>query len=287
MPELSQAELASRYGLAMAVINSHPDLKRIFSKAVAQTWTPERFIAEMRNTGWYKKHGESWRNAVIQKNSDPATYKANVDQVRTRVSMMASELGAVATASTLAKMAENAYMFGWDDNQLRQNLATYVKYTDGRMIGQAGQWEQELRARAAEQGVRLSDDWVRNQVKLSVGGQKTFEDAVRRVDEMAASAFPHLADRLRAGETLSDIADPYKQTMAQLLELNPESINLRDPMLRGALAKKDAKGQTVMTTLYDFEQEVRNDKRWLKTNNAQDAAMATTNRVLKDMGLIS
>lgn len=287
MPELSQAELASRYGLAMAVINSHPDLKRIFSKAVAQTWTPERFVAELRNTGWYKKHGESWRNAVIQKNSDPATYKANVDQVRTRVSMMASELGAVATASTLAKMAENAYMFGWDDNQLRQNLASYVKYTDGRMIGQAGQWEQELRARASEQGVRLSDDWVRNQVKLSVGGQKTFEDALRRVDEMAASAFPHLADRLRSGETLSDIADPYKQTMAQLLELNPESINLRDPMLRGALAKKDAKGQTVMTTLYDFEQEVRNDKRWLKTNNAQDAAMATTNRVLKDMGLIS
>lgn len=287
MPELSQAELASRYGLAMAVINSHPDLKRIFSKAVAQTWTPERFVAELRNTSWYKKHGESWRNAVIQKNSDPATYKANVDQVRTRVSMMASELGAVATSSTLAKMAENAYMFGWDDNQLRQNLSTYVKYTDGRMIGQAGQWEQELRQRAADQGVRLSDDWVRNQVKLSVGGKKTFEDAIRGVDEMAASAFPHLADRIRAGDTLADIADPYKQTMAQLLELNAESINLRDPMLRGALAKKDAKGQTVMATLYDFEQEVRNDKRWLKTNNAQDAAMATTNRVLKDMGLIS
>lgn len=288
MPELSKAELAARFGFAMAVLNSDKELERLFSRAVSQTWTPERFQAELRNTKWFQKHGESWRNAAVQKAADPASYKASVDQVRTRVSMMAVEMGAALGGQANAqKIAEQAYQLGWDDNQLRQVLAKYVRYTDGRYLGQAAEWDQELQAYAASMGLRMSASRREHWVKNIAAGKATMDSIQAILRQEAASAFPHLADRINAGETVEQIAEPYRQTMAQLLEINPEGIGLNDPTLRGALAAKDKDGKPVLRTLYDFENDLRNDKRWAKTKNAQDAAMGTVNRVLKDMGVIA
>lgn len=286
-PKLSERELAESYGFAMAVLNSNSELKRLFHKAVAETWTASKFQAEVRATKWFQNHSETWRNAQILKASDPTTYKRNVADVRRRLAMIAAELGAAVSTSNLDKIASTAYDWGWDDNQVRQHLATYVTFTDGRMIGQAGQWEQELRNHAAAQGVSVSDSWLKSHIRQIVAGKKTFSDAQRALDQYAISAYPHLADRIRAGETVEDIASPYMQTMATTLELNPNAVTLRDPTIRKALAWKDDKGNPTLRTLYDFEVDLRKDDRWLRTKNAQDAAMSTTNRVLRDMGLVS
>lgn len=287
MPQLNEAELAARYGFAMAVLNSHPELKALFQKAVAQTWTPERFQAELRSTGWYKTNSEHARNYEVLKATDPATYKARLDQVRTRMSMMAAELGAVVPANEVANLADWFFRFAYDDNQIRQTLSKYVQFTDGRMLGQAGQWERELREYAAAMGVRLSDATIQQQVQNSIAGRQTFQDALSWVQQTAASAMPHLAERFAAGDTLESIADPYRQSMGALLEVNPEQIDVFDPTIQKALARKDQEGKPVLATLYDFQNELRADPRWLKTKNAQDSAMETTNRVLRDMGLLS
>jgi hypothetical protein len=286
-PTIEQQELAARYGFAMAVLNSNPELKSLFNRAVAQTYTPERFQAELRGTQWFQKTSENQRNAQILKAADPATYQKRMEQVRTRMLMMASEMGAVIPQNHIDSTANHFLTFGYDDNQIRQHLSHWVRFQDGRMLGQAGQWETELRAYAQDMGVNLSNNAIQHYVNQAAGGRITFDDALGNVRKMAASAFPHLADRIAAGETVADIADPYRQTMAQLLEMNPESITLADPTIKQALQAKGQDGKPVLRTLYDFENDLRQDKRWLKTKGAQDAAMATTNRVLKDMGLVS
>lgn len=287
MPELNHSELAARFGFAMAVLNSDPELKALFDRAVANTYTVERFQAELRSTKWYQNHSESWRNAQIQKSSDPASYKAAVEQVRVRLGMMAAEFGAVVTPNSLAEMAEQAYMYGWDDNQIRSNFTTYVQYTDGRLLGAAAQYEDELRTYARSMGVQLSDDTILDHVRNIVGGKTTFDSVRQVIQQTAASAFPHLADRINAGESLAQIADPYRQTMARMLEINPNELDFFDPTIRSALGSTGQDGKPVMKTLYDFENDLRKDTRWLKTKNAQDAAMETTSRILKDFGLIS
>lgn len=286
-PTLNEAELSASYGFAMAVLNSDPELKSLFRKAVAQTYTPQRFQAELRNTKWFQKNGEAWRNAAIQKAADPATYASKVGQVRQRIWMMRNEMGAQMGTSQLRQFAETAYMLGWDDNQIRNQLGQYVQYTSGRLWGHAGQIETELREWAQLQGVALSDQWVRDNAAAIVSGAKTIEDSKKILNDYAISAYPHLAERIRAGETLDQISTPYRQTMATLLELNPESITMKDPTIKKALGSKDEQGKPALRTLYDFENDLRQDKRWLKTKNAQDAAMETTNRILRDMGLIA
>lgn len=279
-------ELQSQYGWVASILNSDPELKRLFKRAVAKGWTPEKFQVELRSTKWYKKNGEAYRNGLVQKKSDPATFKANVEQVRTRLSMMASEFGAVVGEKTLAKMAEQAYMLGWDDNQIRQTLSGYVKYTDGRLLGQAGQWEAELREYARSMGVKISNKTIQRAVQRAIEGSRTIEDAKADLRETAVSAFPMLADRLRSGETVADVMDPYRQTMASILEMDPDTIDLNDSRLRRALSGAGPKGEPALTTLYDFEKQVRKDPRWLSTKNARDTMMSGAQKLLSDWGLV-
>jgi len=286
VPTLSDAELSAQYGFAMSVLNSNGELKALFQRAVASTYTPDRFQAELRATGWYRTTQESARNAQILRAADPKSYEKNVEQVRVKTSMMAAEMGAnLALIPWGSWYANNMYDYGYDDNQIRDFLSKYVQYTDGRLLGQAGQWETELRDYAQKQGITLSDPTILSYVRSAVGGQTTINDAMTAIRTTATSAYPHLAARMAAGETVADIADPYRQTMAKLLEMNPESLTVADPTIKRALQSKDDKGQPVLRTLYDFENDLRKDKRWNKTQNAQDQAMSTVNRVLQDFGL--
>jgi len=286
VPDINEQELASQYGYAMSLFKSNPELEGLFNQAVAETWTPDKFQARLRATNWYKTTSETARNAQVLKSTDPKTYQANVSQVRARVGILATEYGANMTAAAMNKFAESAYQFGYDDNQIRKQLASYIKTQSGRLTGTAGQWEREWRQHAADMGLTYSASQYRSWARNVASGRSTVEDVKSRIGVTAASAYPHLKDRIQAGETLADIAEPYKQTMSQLLEVNPEAVTLKDPMLKKALAVKDKDGKPTMQTLYDFENTVRNDQRWLKTNNAQDEAMNVTRRVLTDMGVL-
>jgi lysozyme family protein len=284
-PAIDSNLLAQSFGFAMAVLNSDASLKGLFDRAVAETWTPDKFQAELRATPWYQQHSEQWRNTAILKASDPTSYATNLAQVQTHVAMMASDMGAQ-IGGIWQQLGEQAYTLGWDDNQLRQTLSTYIQYTDGRMLGLAGQNEQLWRQRASDNGLTLSNDWYRTKAMEVANGNAVATDGVSQITEMAASAFPHLADRLRAGETVATIASPYLQAMASTLELNPESLTVADPTIQRALSSVDATGKPVLRTLYDFQTDLRKDTRWLKTQNAQDSAIGTTRKILSDFGLV-
>lgn len=285
---IDESVLAAQYGFALATLHSDKELSRWFNKAVKENWTPDRMQAELRATDWYQDHSDTWRKAVAQKAADPKTYQAQVAQVKTRIAMMASEYGAVISGKTLAQFAENAYQLGWDDNQVRNNLGTYVNYTSkGTLTGAAAGYEDDVRAYARSMGVRLSDASILSNVRHVVEGRSTIDSVKATIQKTAASAFPQFADRLEAGETLQDIASPYQQTMASILELNPQALDVYDPTIRGALSSKTADGKPAAKTLYDFEQDLRSDKRWLKTDNARDSLVDTGSQVLKQMGLIT
>lgn len=288
MPDISEAELSAQYGFAMAVLNGNSELKALFQRAVAGTYTPDRFQAELRGTQWYAKTSENQRKGEILQAADPATYARDIAQLTTKVSMLAAELGATSgVAGQLSGLVNQFFHMGYDDNEIRQTLSGLVQYTDGRLLGQAGQWETELRDYAQKQGVMLSNPTILSYVQSAVGGKTTINDAMTAIRTTAASAYPHLAARLAAGETVADIADPYRQTMATLLEVNPESLTVADPTIKQALQSKGDKGQPVLRTLYDFENDLRKDKRWLKTKGAQDQAMSTVKRVLTDFGQVA
>jgi hypothetical protein len=288
MPELNASDLAARYGWSMAILNSNSELKALFNKAVAGTWTPEKFTAELRNTKWFKKNGENARQTQLLKTTDPETYRQRVSGSYHTVVAAAVEMGAVLNPSLAWQIAENSLSFGWNDQQVRSVLGSYVKQRGGQYYGVAQQYETELREYARQMGVRVSDSQIGSWVKAAAGGKASVQTFLGTIQNLAESAFPQFKERFQSGETLDDIAAPYKQTMSNLLELNPEAVDNFDPTVRAALSAKDAKtGKPALKTLWEFENDLRKDKRWLRTSNAQDAASNTVNRVLQDWGLIT
>lgn len=282
---LSASELAEQYGWAQAILNSDPELAKLFKDAVAGQWSPERFQAKLRTTTWFQSRSESARQADVLKRTDPKTYEANVAAIEAEMRQQAAAMGATLDAGKMRWRAEQAYRLGWNQQQIQGILAQYVTAKDGVMKGAAGDAAQQLRALAYQNGVRYSDDWYMKAAKAVVAGTASVQDWEQEVRKQAASAWPSFADQIKAGQNVADIASPYRQTMAALLEINDADIDLFDPTIRKALAGRDPeKGTAVAQSLWQFENELRRDKRWLKTNNARESLMATTQGVLESWG---
>ena len=83
-----------------------------------------------------------------------------------------------------------------------------------------------------------------------------------------------------------DLASPYLQSYATILEVPPGSINLFDPLVKSALQSKDPKtGANTVKPIWQFETDLRSDPRWKATKNAQDSMMQVAHQVLTDFGV--
>jgi hypothetical protein len=284
--KINLQDLAESYGFAYTMIRSNNELYNLFKKAVSQTWDQTRIMTEVRATNWYKKNSESERNAAALKASDPATYQQQLAQQRVRVKMMATEWGARISNQKINELANHVLAQGWDDNQLRSVMGRYIKYSDGRLLGQAGAMESEWRQYADQMGVRVGDQQVRQWAAMAVNGRVTPQDVLSRIKEMAKSKYGGLADRIDAGETVEAIAEPYKQAMAEILEINPGDVNIRrDRQIQRALGWRDRDNKPGTMAVWQFEDMLRKDPRWEKTDNARDSYMEAGRQVLRDMGL--
>ena len=97
---------------------------------------------------------------------------------------------------------------------------------------------------------------------------------------MAAQGQPqYVRDLLAQGYNLAQVFQPYRQTMATVLEIgDPDQIDLNDPLLRSAITDKGD------MNLYDFKKALRQDNRWQYTEQAKaDVSNAALN-VLRDFG---
>lgn len=287
--QMSPEELAASYGWAYGFLNSNGELKKLFNSAVDETWTPEKFQAELRDTKWWKTTSDTARQAQVMKKTDPATWAASVAATTIKVKQLAAEIGAAVPESRMKKIVESVMNMGidTDEDAMRNILGGYVTFTkDGTLKGEAGMHEFTMKQYAAANGVTLSDQAVKNQAQLVVRKMASTQDFESLIREQAKGAFPGYADQLDAGLTMKDIASPYEQAMAKELELPVNPAGLNDQLIRTALNGVNKEGKPVGLSLTDFQQQLRNDPRWAGTSGAQDKVMATGAQVLRDMGLM-
>ena len=288
-PKLSDQELAANYGWSLAVLNADPELKSLFQQAVKETWSQAKFIARLQDTNWYKTHGEAWRQNEVLRKADPATYKQRSSSATAHVVQQARAYGVTLTAAQAAQMAADYMGFGWNEDQLRQHIASYAAYssTTSPLSGEAGAAALKYKRIAQDYGLNLTDGQMSSLVRGTISGTVDESWVQKWAQEHAKSAYPALQKRIDAGETIAQIAEPFKQSYAKVLEMNPDTINLDDRLLKQALQGKDEKGNPAVQSLWQFEDTLRNDSRWSKTQNARDSAAATAHGVLQSFGLVN
>lgn len=285
--KLSSEELSAQYGLAFSFLNSEPSLKSLFDAAVSESMTADKFQAKLRETDFWKNNSDTARKALEMKSADPASWSAAMLANQQRVKDLAVEMGAAVPDGVIPSLAEQIEMLGMDDGAIKKILADYVDFTNNTLSGQAGMFELGMRQYANDMGVTLGQQTVKNYAQLMMKGLSTQQDFKNWVNEQASSSFPAFGEQIKAGQSVRQIANPYIQTMAQHLEMNPQDIDLRDPTIMMGLNGLDGQGKPVGKTLTEFQDILRGDPRWRQTKQAQDKTMSIGRDILKNWGVIS
>ena len=169
-----------------------------------------------------------------------------------------------------------------DPNIINRELSALISYKPGTQLGgSVGADLTSLRATARANGFNLDtqfgsniNDWLQ---RLAKGESvETFKNTIRGAAKLGLP--DKVANLLDQGLDLKDIYAPYRNVMASVLEVAPDSISLDDKTLRMAI------GPEKETSLYDFQRILRKDPRWQYTDNARTESSDSVLKVLRDFG---
>jgi len=136
---------------------------------------------------------------------------------------------------------------------------------------------QDLASVARLNGINLNQDQL-NSYLTDVRNGKDINVIKNDIRYMAGLGRPDSVKKLLAeGTNLDTIYSPYKKTMATLLELDPNSIDINDTTLQGAITDREL-------PIYEFRRLLKKDPRWQYTNNAREEVSNKVLRVLRDFG---
>lgn len=289
MAKLSDAELASQYGLSSSLINSSKELKALFKRAVAGGWTASRFSASLKNTKWWAKQSDTLRQYLTMKYADPATFKQKQKQAQFDVNALAVQVGAgdlmrgtAAQKKALADMVYNSMALGWSDDRIKSWLGARASTAGGIMGGEAGDAFDKLHEIAYNNGMTYGS-WYTDTAKKIAAGTYTIEQAEGTIRKQAAAKYSAFADQIEAGQNVMDLAQPYIQSVSKVLEVPATSVSLSNAHVSKAMTT-NVGGQAM--GVWQFENSLRRDPLWRKTQNAQDSAMQTAHQVLSQMGMV-
>ena len=174
------------------------------------------------------------------------------------------------------------------DDKIKNQLASGIQQTNILAIpeGPSGKYYVALKNLAADNGVMLSDTAALSYSNKIVAGTIDENTAFNTIRESAANAFPSLAEKIKAGIDVKNLADPYIQSMSNILEVPDTAIDLFDPKIRNAMAFTLPDGKIGTKSIYEFEKELRQDPRWQYTNKAREQAASVATTVLRDFGFM-
>jgi hypothetical protein len=285
--EIAGQNKLAEYGFAYGLIQSDPSLQELFQRFLesGSSWLQPKVEAELRNTDWFKNNDLAKRNYEILRTGDSKTFEKVSTSWKEWVTKQASSLGANLSDEDIAKFADQLMQGGISqDKALDIFASTYIDYGNADLIGRAGALQDELVSLNKQYGNILGDSQINNYVRQMLTNKMMNTDVTDMIRRTAASTYSNFSDRIMAGETVDDIASPYKKLMQDYLELS--DVNLQDNLMLDALSGKTEKGTAKYNSLSEFRKAIKSDPRWQYTDNARGEYFGIAQKVLNDFGFL-
>ena len=296
------------FALPETIFKNVPSLNRILERYVAEDWTPNKLRKAIRDDIWFRKNSQEIKNRYVQKfnyddlvesgQADGSTdYEQQIAKIEERLAKRAVQLGSNAASdpAALRKAAENLYITNRseDESYITDFLAASIKPVSGMIGGKVteGYSGEALKnydilvEAARDNGFQVSDILPgganEQQVLQSIAsGKIDVNRVVADARKLAAQGQPqYVRDLLAQGYNLAQVFKPYRQTMANILEIgDPNQIDLNDPTLRMAITDKGD------MNVFDFKKALKQDNRWQYTENARNEVSTAAIKVLRDFG---
>lgn len=180
-------------------------------------------------------------------------------------------------------MFETAYDNAETDNQIDIKA---LAFTNGKTLGgTTGGSIADLRSYAKAFGIKYSDNDYARWSQEIFSGTTTAYDIQQKIRQDSASAFPIYSDKILNGESVDSIGSAYLSSYANILEVDPDSADWNDPLLRKAM-QYTQDGKPAVMPVWMFEQELRKDPRWQYTNQARESVYNAVYSIGTDWGLM-
>lgn len=302
------------YDLPDYIFKTVPKLGELLVKAVNEGWDDDKFLSQAKLTTWWQQNSAPIRTRIIARakfnelqaggqDASKTEYAMDTATIKRSVQARARQLGSNLDENAINQIVARIYD-GFLENDtvaIDSFIAPYIGKVTSIVgtgtgmqptgyTGQALQNYQALQAVAKANGLGIKDILPRLSVlpgqnlddvvlqKLATG-ELDINRLAQDARMIAAQGSPdYVKNLLQQGYDLEQIYAPYKNVMAQILELNPDEIELNDNTLRSAI------GQDREMNVYDFKKALRKDSRWQYTENAREEVANSVLGVLRDFG---
>jgi hypothetical protein len=295
--------------LSETLFKNIPSLNAILKKYVnTPGMTSAALLKEIRNDLWYKQNSQEIKERYVQyfnyrdlqalgQATGSTDYEMQIAKIEAKLKKRAATLGSGAASdpAALRKAAENLYITNRseDESFITDFLAASIRTTSGMIGGKVTEGYSGdalanyklLVTAARDNGFQVSDiipgGSSEQQVLQGIAsGTIDVNRVVADARKLAAQGQPtYVRDLLAQGYSLKQVFAPYRQIMANVLEIgDDDQIDLNDPLLRSAITDKGD------MNLYDFRKSLRQDSRWQYTEQARSDVSSLTLGVLRDFG---
>ena len=297
---VGEKTMQSKFGLSYALLSrlaesEDPQARAFYQWFQGKTreyinnaagFSDSAFQIEMDSQPWAQKYKSTAIEDMDFEARFPDLYREAIDSSVEGLRDQAVAFGAQLTDDQLRELAVRSRRFGMNESELANALTDFVDAESGNFRGVAGSTQSKIKSWAMRNGLQLADNMVNDYSRNILRGDTTEADVFQDLrNTYLVGAFPAWADRIQAGMDPADIAAPYKQRMARLLEVGEDDIDLNDALLQKAMQGVGADGKPSVTPLYAFDREIRKDDRWQYTENAMDTYAKVGTKLLGMFGL--
>ena len=180
---------------------------------------------------------------------------------------------------------EDYYKRGIDDLTIFDEALSGSKFVPGKTGGSQATDYNSLLSIATRNGIStsllpkvLGFDSI-DQVLKELQTGASIDDFTQKIRNYAKTAMPDYVKKLiDQGQDLTDIINPYRSTISDVLEIPYNSIDVTDKNIQNALAGN--------ISLAELRKQLRKDDRWQYTDTARSEVASVTRQVLQDFGFM-
>jgi hypothetical protein len=234
--------------------------------------SPEQASTIIQTSKFYRENVKQTRDALALQKTDPATFKDTIENYKDDIRQTFIDAGADYNEKQIADLANKAALFKLKKEDFVKIVANSVDFESSYLRGLANTYATGIRKSASSYGVTLPDGSkeLKTLVKNKFTGAMSDDDITARFREEAIKAFPNFKARFEAGATLDDVAKPFRDDIADTLELNSEDIGYNDAVLKSALTATNPKdGSPYAMSRAEVIKLAMNDSRFDSTQKAQ------------------
>ena len=302
----SVKDVLERTGFSIKLLRAHPEVRDIIKRLgnklakgkVDESDIYKEFVELLNDSKFGQRPSTEIEADLARYRENNADWKKRVNDVVEDIRRIAKQRFGSGIGSKETRDLALSLLYGgeWDDATIYRSLAKYQDVTEEPTVdgdpgqtqlgGDAGTYQNELLRWFAANGVQVGANEMDKHLDRIMDGSTTVDDIKQDYrNRVFSTMYAGYTDRFKEGLDVTDVALTYRQKVAQLLEKDQSTIGLDDRLVRKAMEFVDPDtSQARAMTGWEFEQTVRADPEWQKTDNAYAQYASVGRDLLKSFG---